>query len=67
MDSVDRPYLVLGLDLGIGSCGFALLDLSNHCILEMGSHLFDVPQEKKKSLAAVRSQRLLSMLIQATQ
>ena len=52
----ERPYLVLGLDPGIGSCGFALLDMTNHKILELGSHLFDVPQESKTrvSLAVTR-------------
>ena len=51
-----EPYLVLGLDPGISSCGFALLDMNNHKILEMGSHLFDAPQEsdKKVSLAVKR-------------
>ena len=51
-----KPYLVLGLDPGIASCGFALLDLNNHKILEMGAHLFDTPQEAKTktSLAVTR-------------
>ena len=51
-----RPYLVLGLDPGIASCGFCLLDMTNHKILEMGSHLFDAPQEAKTktSLAVTR-------------
>lgn len=50
------PYRVLGLDPGIASCGFALIDLANQEILEMGSHLFDAPQEDKTktSLAVVR-------------
>lgn len=49
-------YLVLGIDAGIASCGFELHDLNNHEILEMGSHLFDAPQENKTkvSLAAGR-------------
>lgn len=53
---VTRPYLVLGLDPGIASCGFCLLDMSNHKILEMGSHLFKAPQEDKTktSLAVTR-------------
>lgn len=42
-----KPYFVLGLDPGIASCGFALIDIDNHEILEMGSHLFDAPQESK--------------------
>lgn len=51
-----RPYLILGLDPGISSCGFCLLDMTNHKILEMGSHLFDAPQEDKTktSLAVTR-------------
>lgn len=53
---VTRPYLVLGLDPGIASCGFCLLDMSNHKILEMDSHLFKAPQEDKTktSLAVTR-------------
>ncbi|MEE1272916.1 MAG: type II CRISPR RNA-guided endonuclease Cas9 [Olegusella sp.] len=42
-----RHYLVLGLDPGIASCGFCLLDMTDHKILEMGSHLFDAPQNPK--------------------
>ncbi len=42
-----RPYLVLGLDPGIASCGFCLLDMTNNTILEMGSHLFEAPQNPK--------------------
>lgn len=42
-----HPYLVLGLDPGIASCGFCLLDMTNHKILEMGSHLFEAPQDPK--------------------
>ena len=37
-------HLVLGLDPGIASCGFALIDTSNQEILEMGSRLFDAPR-----------------------
>ena len=55
-DDRDSRYLVLGLDPGIESCGFALLDMNGHKILEMGSRLFDTPQEPKTkvSLAAER-------------
>jgi CRISPR-associated endonuclease Csn1 len=51
-----QPYYILGLDPGIASCGFALLDMANHTIPEMGSHLFDTPQTDKTntSLAVVR-------------
>ena len=38
---------VLGIDAGIASVGFCLLDLDNHQILELGSHLFDQPTEPK--------------------
>lgn len=55
-DTNQSPYLVLGLDPGIASCGFCLLDMTNHKILEMGSHLFNAPQEAKTkvSLATIR-------------
>lgn len=57
-----RPYLVLGLDPGIASCGFCLLDLANHRILEMGSHLFDTPQEAKtKTSLAVKRRNARSV------
>ena len=51
-----RPYLVLGLDPGIASCGFCLLDIANCKILEIGVHLFKAPQEDKTktSLAVTR-------------
>jgi len=54
--NTQRPYYVLGLDPGIASCGFALLDMNNQKILEMGSHLFDTSQTDKThtSLAVVR-------------
>lgn len=55
---VVEPYLVLGLDLGIASCGFCLIDTANHEILEIGSRTFPAPQISKAnshlSLAAVR-------------
>ncbi|MCH4083835.1 MAG: type II CRISPR RNA-guided endonuclease Cas9 [Olsenella sp.] len=52
-----EPYLVLGLDPGISSCGFALLDMNNHKILEMGSHLFDAPQEDKTKVSLAVGRR----------
>lgn len=56
MAEFKEPYYVLGLDPGIASCGFCLLDTANHTIPEMGAHLFDVPQtdKTKTSHAAVR-------------
>lgn len=53
----DRPYLVLGLDPGIASCGFALLDMTNNKILEMGAHLFEAPQEKKTKVSLAVGRR----------
>lgn len=49
-------YLVLGLDPGVASCGFALIDMNNHEILEMGSRLFESPVVPKtgQSKAVVR-------------
>lgn len=49
-------YLVMGMDPGIKSCGFALLDLNNQEILEMGSRLFDAPThpKTKQSMAVIR-------------
>lgn len=53
----NRPYLVLGLDPGIASCGFTLLDLTNCQILEMGVHLFDAPQEDKTKVSLAVGRR----------
>ena len=53
-----RHYLVLGLDPGIASCGFALLDMTDHRILEMGAHLFDAPQEDKTKVSLATSRRM---------
>lgn len=48
--------LSLGLDPGVASCGFALIDTKNHEILEMGSRLFKSPivPKTQQSKAAVR-------------
>ena len=60
--ATDRPYLVLGLDPGIASCGFCLLDMTNHKILEMGTHLFKAPQEDKtKTSLAVKRRNARSI------
>lgn len=53
----NRRYLVLGLDPGIASCGFCLLDLINHQILEMGVHLFDTPQDPKTKVSFAVARR----------
>lgn len=51
-----EPYYILGMDPGIASCGFALIDTANQEIVEMGVHLFSTPQRPKDkvSLAKVR-------------
>ena len=46
-----RPGLVFGLDVGIASCGWAVVDLQGKRILAMGSRCFDAPEDPKtKSL-----------------
>ena len=55
-DSI-KPYYVLGLDPGIASCGFCLLDTNNHKILEMGAHLFSAPQEPKTKVSLAVGRR----------
>lgn len=50
-------YLVLGLDPGIASCGFCLLDMTDCEILEMGAHLFRAPQEAKTKISLAASRR----------
>ncbi len=57
MSDVQNPYLVLGLDPGISSCGFCLIDTNNHEILEMGSHLFHAPQEDKTKVSLAVGRR----------
>lgn len=43
----ESSYLVLGLDIGIGSCGWCILDRAQHIIVDMGVRLWNPPQEKK--------------------
>lgn len=49
-------YRVLGLDIGIGSCGWSLLDTACHDVVDMGVHLWSPPQnpKDKSSLASAR-------------
>ena len=51
-------HLVLGLDIGIGSCGWSIIDRAQQTIVDMGVRLWDPPQESKtkQSLAATRRQ-----------
>lgn len=51
------PYYVLGLDPGISSCGFCLIDKANGKVLEMGSRLFNAPQEPKNKLSLAKKRR----------
>ncbi|WP_216395889.1 type II CRISPR RNA-guided endonuclease Cas9 [Arcanobacterium phocae] len=53
---MNDSYRILGLDLGIGSVGFALIDFGTHEIVKVGVRLFDVPQtpKTKESYAKVR-------------
>ena len=50
-------FLVLGMDPGISSCGFALLDLANEEILEMGVRLFNSPVNPKNKLSLATERR----------
>ncbi len=52
-----KPYLVLGLDPGISSCGFCLFDKNNHGFLELGAHLFDAPQDDKTKVSLATTRR----------
>lgn len=51
-----KPYYILGLDIGIASCGWALIDTANHHVVDLNAHLWDPPQEDKTktSLAVTR-------------
>ena len=54
---------VLGLDIGIGSIGWAILDFDQQKVIDLGAHLFDPPQDNKTKVSlaskrrAARSQR----------
>lgn len=52
-----RPYIILGIDLGIGSCGWALIDTANGRIVHLGSHLWDPPQEPKSKISKAKTRR----------
>jgi len=45
-----QDNLILGLDLGIGSCGWAVIDetRASDRIVAMGARTFDVPETDKK-------------------
>lgn len=52
-----RPYLVFGIDIGIGSAGWSLLDIANKRIVDMGVHLWEVPQEPKTKVSTATTRR----------
>ena len=39
------PNIVFGIDVGIASCGWAVVDEKNHAILAMGSRCFEPPED----------------------
>lgn len=48
MDISIRESLTLGIDLGIGSCGWAVIDeaKTSDRIVALGARTFDVPEKK---------------------
>lgn len=50
--------LILGIDMGIASVGVCLIDIRNHEIVLMASHIFKAPVEgKQKDISARQSRR----------
>lgn len=48
--------LILGIDMGIASVGVCLIDIRNHEIILMASHIFKAPVEgKQKDISARQS------------
>lgn len=48
--------LILGIDMGIASVGVCLIDIRNHEIVLMASHIFKAPVEgKQKDISARQS------------
>ena len=47
-DEEIKPGLVFGLDVGISSCGWAVVNLEAKSILAMGSRCFDAPEDPQK-------------------
>ena len=43
-----KPGLVFGLDVGISSCGWAVVDIPAARIVAMGSRCFDAPEDPQK-------------------
>ena len=47
----ERPInenIVIGIDVGIASCGWAVIDTKNEAILAMGSRCFEAPEDPQK-------------------
>ena len=47
----DRPIngnIVFGIDVGIASCGWAVIDTKNNAVLAMGSRCFEPPEDPQK-------------------
>jgi CRISPR-associated endonuclease Csn1 len=47
----ERPInedIVFGIDVGIASCGWAVVDVKNETILAMGSRCFEAPEDPQK-------------------
>ena len=42
------PNIVFGIDVGIASCGWAVVDTENNAILAMGSRCFEAPEDPQK-------------------
>ncbi len=43
-----KPGIVFGIDVGIASCGWAVIDTKNEAILGMGSRCFEAPEDPQK-------------------
>ncbi len=51
------PLTILGLDIGIGSCGWSLLDMTNKRIIASGVRLWETPQEPKTKASTAATRR----------
>lgn len=52
-----HPYIVLGLDIGIASIGWCLLDIESHRIVDMGVRLWESVQEDKTKASKAATRR----------
>ncbi|WP_169301829.1 type II CRISPR RNA-guided endonuclease Cas9 [Parvibacter caecicola] len=51
-------HSVLGLDIGIGSCGWCLIDTKYQRIIASGVRLWDTPQEPKTKVSTASTRRI---------